>query len=141
MSCCSDSVVIHGGYEPLSQRLLSYGQDAYSDVNSRQRVVMWVFVFYDENDQCPSCKQAFSDMFSWFNKYHLFDDPVRCVRTVIEPEPEKNLIYTDLGMHKLPAVVFCTDKGQIYDIVFEFPGQKWLEEYILPYIQNDGKLG
>ena len=85
MSCCSDTVVIHGGYEPLSQRLLNYGKDAYSDVVSRQRVVMWVFVFYDENDQCPTCKQAFSDMFAWFNKYHLFDDPVRCVRTVIEP--------------------------------------------------------
>ena len=39
MSCCSDTVVIHGGYEPLSQRLLNYGKDAYSDVVSRQRVV------------------------------------------------------------------------------------------------------
>ena len=141
MSCCSNAAIIHGGYEPLSKRLLEYGKEAYSDLVSRQRVIMWVFVFYDENDQCPSCKQAFSDMFAWFNKYNLFDDPVRCVRSVIEPDPEKNWIYTDLGMHKLPAVVFCNDKGLIYDIVFEFPGQRWLEEYILPYIQNDGKIG
>jgi hypothetical protein len=141
MSCCSDAAVINGGYTPLSQRLLEYGMDAYSDLApNRQRVIMWVFIFYDQNDQCPTCKQAFDGMFSWFNKYHLLDDPVRCVRTVVEPEPEKNLIFVDRGSRKLPMVLFCNEKGMIFDELFEFPGAKWLEEYILPYIQNDGRL-
>jgi hypothetical protein len=61
------------------------------------------------------------------------------VRTVIEPEAEKNLIYTDLGMQKLPAIVFCNEKGLIYHVMFHFPEQKWLDTYILPYIQDDGK--
>lgn len=138
--CCSDGVFISGEYQPLSQRLLSYGMEAYKDVKKRQRVVMWVFMFYDESAMCPACKQSYSEMFAWFHKYNLFDDPVRCVRTVIEPEPKKNLIYTDLGMNKLPTVVFADEKGRILDILFEFPGTKWLEQYVLPFIQDDGKL-
>jgi len=138
--CCSDGVFISGEYIPLSQRLLAYGKEAYSDVTKRQRVIMWVFVFYDETDMCPQCKQSFSDMFAWFNKNNLFNDPIRCVRTVLEPDPKKNLIYTDLGMAKLPAVVFADEKCRILDILFEFPGEKWLNEYVLPYIQEDGKL-
>jgi hypothetical protein len=138
--CCSDGVFISGEYQPLSQRLLSYGMEAYKDVKKRQRVVMWVFMFYDESAMCPACKQSYSEMFAWFHKYNLFDDPVRCVRTVIEPEPKKNLIYTDLGMNKLPTVVFADEKCRILDILFEFPGTKWLEQYVLPFIQDDGKL-
>lgn len=138
--CCSDGVFISGEYQPLSHRLLSYGEEAYKDVKKHQRVVMWVFLFYDESDLCPKCKESFRDMFDWFNKYGLFNDPIRCVRTVVEPEPMKNLIYTDLGMKKLPAVVFADEKCRILDILFEFPGPRWLEEYVLPYIQDDGKL-
>lgn len=138
--CCSDGVFISGEYVPLSQRLLAYGKEAYSDVTKRQRVIMWVFIFYDESDMCPKCKESFSDMFAWFNKNNLFNDPIRCVRTVLEPEPKKNLIYTDLGMAKLPAVVFADEKCRVLDILFEFPGERWLNEYVLPYIQDDGKL-
>jgi len=138
--CCSDGVFISGEYVPLSQRLLAYGKEAYSDVTKRQRVIMWVFIFYDESDMCPKCKESFSDMFAWFNKNNLFNDPIRCVRTVLEPEPKKNLIYTDLGMAKLPAVVFADEKCRVLDILFEFPGDRWLNEYVLPYIQDDGKL-
>lgn len=138
--CCSDGVFISGEYVPLSQRLLAYGKEAYSDVTKRQRVIMWVFIFYDESDMCPKCKESFSDMFTWFNKNNLFNDPIRCVRTVLEPEPKKNLIYTDLGMAKLPAVVFADEKCRVLDILFEFPGERWLNEYVLPYIQDDGKL-
>lgn len=139
MSLSTDGVIIHGGFEMLSKRLLDYGNEAYSDLVSRQRVIMWIFIFYDENDLCPACKQAFSDLFDWLDKYNLREDPVRCVRTVIEPEPEKNLIYTDLGMQKLPAIVFCNENGLIYHVMFHFPEQKWLDTYILPYIQDDGK--
>lgn len=137
-ACCGNNVFIQSGYRTLSHRLLDYGKEAYADVTSRQRVIMWVFIFYDDSTMCKMCKAAFDEMFSWFRKYGLFDNPVRCVRTVIEDDPEKNLIYTDLGMQKLPAIVFADDNGRIIDILFEFPEAKWLENYILPYIQADG---
>lgn len=140
-ACCGDKVIIRGGYEPLSQRLLSYGKEAYSDVTAKQRVVMWIFIFYDNDSACQTCKSAFDDMFAWFHKYGLFTDPSRAVRTVVEDDPEKNLIYTDFGMSKLPMLVFTDSEGRILDILFEFPNEKWLNNYIMPYIQADGKIG
>jgi len=140
--CCGDGVFIGGEYLPLSQRLLKYGMEAYSDVKKRQRVVMWVFLFYDETKMCPTCKESFNDMFAWFNKYNLFDDPVRCVRTVIEPQPldGHNQIYSDFGMNKPPMVVFADEKCRILDILFYFPDAKWLNQYVLPFIQDDEKI-
>jgi hypothetical protein len=138
--CCSDGVFISGEYQPLCQRLLAYGHEAYKDVTKRQRVVMWVFVFYDESQMCPKCKESYRDMLNWFNKYGLFEDPIRGVRIVIEPEPQKNLLFNDYHKTQLPCVIFADEKCRVLDEVFEFPGERWLNETILPFIQDDGKL-
>lgn len=139
-SCCGENVIIRSGDELLCDRLLNYGEEEYAELSLKQRVIMWVYVFYDEKSQCPACKAAYADMFTWFNKYNLFNNPMGCARAVIEPTPEQNLIYTDLGMNKLPAILFCDEKGRIVHIKFDFPDDKWLTTHILPFFQEDGKL-
>lgn len=139
MSACCGKAVIRAGYETISQRFLNYGREAYAENTKKQRVVMWVFSFFDEQNMCKTCRTAFGEMFDWFNKYGLFDSLSTAVRLVIEPSPEQNLIYKDLGMEKLPANVFCDSEGKIIEILFEFPDSRWLDNYILPYIQEAGK--
>lgn len=138
--CCSDEVVVKGIYKPLNQRLLDFGNEVYKDCETEQRVIMWVFSFYDPESTCKACKNAFDTMYNWFNQYGLTNDPVHGVRMVVEDEPNKNLIYMDLGINKLPMHIFTDSKGKIFDIIYEFPEKKWLDEYILPYIQADSKL-
>lgn len=137
---CCEKAIIRSGYVPLSRRLLEYGEESYSDSTLTQNVVMWVFSFFDEDSMCRKCRMAFGEMFDWFDRYGLFKDPVRGVRMVIEPQASQNLIYADLGMEKLPANIFCDAEGRIIDIIFEFPEARWLEEHILPVIQNEGRI-
>lgn len=137
-SCCGEAI-IRAGYHTISQRLLMYGQEAYSENTTKQRTVMWVFSFFDQENMCKKCKTAFGEMYDWFDKYGLLTSLSTGVRIVLEPQPEQNLIYTDLGMNKLPANIFCDEHGKIIEILFEFPDKKWLENYIMPYIQEAGK--
>lgn len=137
---CCGKAVIHGEYKPLNQRLLDYGKEVYDDaVSKKQRTLIWVFSFYDEKANCPVCKGALGEMFGWFHKYNLFKDPIRSVKVVVEPEPDKNLLYTDLHLNQLPVHLFCDSNGNIFDILYDTPNEKWLETYILPIVQADGR--
>ena len=98
---------------------------------------MWVFSFFDESKMCEKCRSDFATMYEWFQKYGLFDSPTGCVRIVVEGSPGGNLIYTDLGMEKLPAHLFCDSRGRIVDILFQFPTVQWLEKHVLPFIQSE----
>ena len=138
--CCSDEVVVKGMYKPLGKRLVDFGNEVYANCDTNQRIIMWVFSFYDPNTTCKACKNAFDTMYNWFNQYGLTNDPVRGVRMVVEDEPESNLIYRDMKVTGLPMHIFTKPNGDIFDIIYEFPEPKWLDEYILPYIQADTKL-
>lgn len=124
----------------LCDRLLNYGEEEYAELSAKQRVVMWVFVFYEENTGCPACREAYAGMTDWFYKYGLFNNPMGCARLVVESTPEQNLIYTDLGISKIPAILFCDNRGRIIHMKFDFPDDKWLTTHILPIFQEDGKL-
>ena len=72
----------------------------------------------------------------WFHKYGLFTDPVRNVKWIVENEPNKNLIYQEIGFVKSPMHIFTLGNGNVIDIVAGFPDEHWLEKYILPIIQH-----
>lgn len=139
-SCCGQDVIIRSGDELLCDRLLSAGEEEYAELSAKQRVVMWVFVFYEENAGCPTCREAYAGMTDWFYKYGLFSNPMGCARFVVEPTPEQNLVYTDLGISKIPAILFCDNRGRIIHMKFDFPDDKWLTTHILPIFQEDAKL-
>lgn len=137
MSCCDEKAVIQGIYKPLNERLIEYGKEAFSDVQLNNRTILWIFSFYEQADDCEECRSSFSDMWDWFHKYGLFNNPVRSVKSVVEPEPHNNLIYNDLGFTKLPMHLFCDENGKIFDIILGFPSTAWLDTYILPIVKND----
>ena len=140
MAACCGKAIIRGGDLFLSDRLVEYGKDAFADAFDHARTVMWVFVFYSEEEKCPVCKSKLDEFFDWFNKYNLLGDPVRMVRAVVEDEPEKNLIISDIGFRKIPMVMFCRPNGDIFHINPAIPDAEWLESHILPIIQADGKV-
>lgn len=135
--CCNKTVVVKGTYKPLSTRLLDFGNEVYSGSTSTQRILMWVFSFFDEKNDCPVCRDGLSKMYGWFNKYGLTTDPVRGVRMVLENRPDTNLIYQDLGIEKLPVNIFTDSEGKVIDIIYEFPDEEWLDAYILPLVKKD----
>lgn len=121
----------------LAQRLLDYGNEVYGGCASTQRVLMWVFTFYDASADCPACRDGLERMYGWFHRYGFTTDRVRGVRMVVEDEPGKNRIYGDLGMQRLPAHIFTDSEGRIFDVLFTFPDDAWLESHILPIFQKD----
>lgn len=138
--CCPETPEIDGIYKPLSRRLVDFGNEVYADCNGSQRVIMWVFSFYDGMANCKVCKHSLDEMYGWFHKYGLLNDPVRGVRMVVEDEPHTNMIYNDFGFTKLPMHIFTDGDGKIIDMLFDFPEADWLDKYILPYLQEDAKI-
>jgi len=138
--CCGDPVRIDGIYKPLSLRLLEYGKAAYKDTTSSQRVVMWVFSFYEAKDECPVCKHGIETMYNWFDKYGLLENPARGVRIVIDDEAKKSAILDDMHVDFAPVNIFTDSEGKVIDMLFEFPNEPWLDKYILPFIQKDSSL-
>jgi len=136
-ACCPETPDIGGIYKTFSRRLVDFGNEVYSDCHASQRVIMWVFSFYDGMAHCKVCKHSLEEMYGWFHKYGLLNDPVHGVRMVVEDEPHTNMIYNELGFTKLPMHIFTDGDGKIIDILFDFPDSEWLDKYILPYIQGD----
>lgn len=139
-TCCPETPEIDGVYKTLSRRLVDFGNEVYADCASTQRVIMWVFSFYDGMSNCKVCKHSLEDMHAWFYKYGLLTDPVRGVRMVVEDEPHTNKMYNELGFSKLPMHIFTDGKGKIIDILYDFPDGEWLDKFILPYLQEDSKI-
>jgi len=131
--CCDGMNVKIGLYKPLSQRLLDFGNETYSDFTS-VNTLMWMFIFYDGNTDCPKCKSSLSDIHDWFYNKGLLDNKNGMVKIVVEPEPEKCKIYTDFGFTLKPMHIFCDSKGNIFDIFTGLPDVNWLDKHILPYI-------
>ena len=131
---------IDGIYLPLSKRLLEFGNQVYADCTSSQRVIMWVFSFYNGMANCKVCKHSLDEMYNWFHKYGMLNDPVRGVRMVVEDEPHTNRYYNELGISKLPMHIFTDGDGKIIDILYDFPDAEGLDKYILPYLQEDSKI-
>ena len=139
--CCGDKAAPLGIYRPLNERLTAYGSEAFGeDEMKRRRTAMWLFTLYKEKDACSECRSRLSVMYDWFHGYGLFDNPAGCVRFVVEPDPESNLICRDMGFSKYPMHLFCNPDGSVFDAVFGFPDAGWLEKHILPIIKNDSRL-
>ena len=138
--CCSGPVVIDGIYKPLSRSLLDYGKEVYSETTSTQRVILWVFSFYDAKSECPVCRNGIERMYDWFHKFGLLTDPVRGVRMVLDDDPDSNPVFTDLKLASKPVNIFTDENGMVYDIIYEFPDDAWLDKYILPLIQRDTRF-
>lgn len=138
--CCGEAVTVDGIYRPLSLRLLEYGRDAYKNTTSSQRVVMWVFSFYEAKNECPVCKHGIERMYEWFGKYGLLENPARGVRIVLDDEASTSAILDDMHVDYSPVNIFTDGEGKVIDMLFEFPDEAWLDKYILPFIQKDSAL-
>ena len=138
--CCPETLEIDSIYKPISRRLVDFGNEVYADCTNTQRVIMWVFSFFNGMANCKVCKHSLDEMYGWFHKYGLLNDPVRGVRMVVDDEPHMNKLYTELGFSKLPMHIFTDGGGRIIDILFDFPDAEWLDKYILPYLQEDSKI-
>lgn len=133
--CCGDKIDV-GLYKPLAKRLIDFGNEVYKDYSSC-RTLMWMFIFYDGNSDCPRCKSSLSDINDWFYKKGLLDNANAMVKIIVEPEPEKCKVYTDLGFTLKPMHIFCDPDGKIFDIFTGLPDVKWLNKHILSYIQEN----
>lgn len=138
--CCGEPVLIDGIYRPLCNTLVKYGMDAYKDVPSTPRVVMWVFSFFDAKKECPVCKHGLEEMYGWFGKHGLLENQSRAVRIVVDDDAEHSSILDDLHIDFVPVNIFTDGEGKIIDEIFEFPGEEWLERVILPFIQKDSHI-
>ena len=138
--CITETPEIDGIYKPLSRRLVDFGNEVYADCSADQRVIMWVFSCYVGMPKCKACKLSLDEVYGWFHKYGLLNDPVRGVRMVVEDEPHTNISYNDFGVTKLPMHIFTDGDGKIIDMLFDFPEADWLDKYILPYLQEDAKI-
>jgi hypothetical protein len=142
MSCCENKDPLDRIYVPLSERLIQFGEDTYGEMvmDKYKYTHMWVFTFYSDIDFCETCQKRFTSMNKWFSDYGLFDDPIRNVKWVVEDEPEKNMIYKEMGFTKTPMHIFTDSDGKIIDIFTGFPTPEWLEKYILPLIRKGTSL-
>jgi len=137
MACCEEKL-ISDIYVPLNKRLLDFGSEIIGPqlMFKCPQTMIWIFTFYYDEDMCDDCKLRFSAMNHWFQQYELFDDPIRNVKWIVEDEPNKNLIFSEIGFTKTPMHIFCRGDGSIIDIVTGFPEPRWLTKYILPIIQE-----
>ena len=142
MTCCNKKAPIDYIYVPLSERLVDFGKEVSGEQLMKQysSTFMWVFTFYGDDDLCDDCKFKFAAMNQWFQQYSLFTDPIRNVKWILEDEPEKNLIYQEMGFSKTPMHMFCDKDGKIIDIIMGFPTPEWLEKYILPLVKEEMKF-
>lgn len=142
MGCCDKKAPIDGIYVPLSKRLIEFGVETYGEqlMEKYRYTHVWVFSFYEDADMCEDCQMKFSAMNKWFMDYGLFDDPIRNVKWIVEDQPQKNLIYKEIGFTKTPMHIFTNSEGKIFDIVAGFPTAEWLEKYILPLIRQGTEL-
>ena len=138
--CCPETPEISGTYKTLSRRLVDFGNEVYADCTYDQRVIMWVFSFYDGLSNCKVCKHSLDEIYGWFHEYGFLSNPTRGVRIVVEDEPHTNLMYNELGFSKLPMHIFTDGEGKIIDILYDFPDKEWLDKFILPYLQGDSKI-
>lgn len=139
MSCCNKKAQIDYIYVPINKRLVEFGKEVSGEQLMREysNTFMWLFTFYGDDDLCDDCQFKFAAMNQWFIKYGLFTDPIRNVKWILEDEPEKNLIYQEMGFTKTPMHLFCDSNGKIIDIIMGFPTPEWLEKYILPLVKDD----
>lgn len=139
MTCCNKKAPIDHIYMPLNKRLVEFGKEVSGEqlMSEYSSTFMWVFTFYGEDDLCDDCKFKFAAMNQWFIRYGLFTDPTRNVKWILEDEPEKNLIYQEMGFTKTPMHIFSDSDGKIIDIIMGFPTPEWLEKYILPLIKDE----
>lgn len=137
MACCEEKA-IGDIYTPLNKRLVEFGSEVLGPafISKMPHTLLWIFTFFYEEDLCEECKVKFTNMNYWFHKYGLFEDPVRNVKWIVENEPNKNLIYQEMGFTKSPMHIFTNENGDVIDIVTGFPEERWLEKYILPIIQQ-----
>jgi hypothetical protein len=131
---------IDGIYLPLSKRLVEFGNQVYADCTSSQRVIMWVFSFYDADSECPVCKHGLERLRDWFAKYGLVDNPVRSVGLVADDDAKSSSVLDDLHIDFAPVNIFTDGDGKVIDILFEFPDEAWLDKNILPFIQKDSTI-
>lgn len=138
MGCCED-IPIDGEYIPIHRRFLEYGKDSYGDTLAEKFPIthMWIFTFYEDAELCTECQDKLSEMHSWFEKYNLFNDPIKNVKWVVDDDIANNLILIDLHVNKTPVHFFCDSDGKIVDIVYGFPDTVWLEKHILPLITKE----
>lgn len=139
MTCCNKKAPLDHIYVPLSKRLIEFGAEVSGEQLMREysTTFMWIFTFADAKEICEECNFKLAAMNDWFMQYGLFTDPTHNVKWIYEDEPEKNLIYKEMGFTKTPMHVFCDSSGKIIDIIMGFPTPEWLEKYILPIIRKD----
>ncbi len=133
---CCDGKFDVGLYKPLSQQLVDFGNECFANFVDRN-TLMWMFIFYDGENDCPKCRSSLADIHDWFYKKGLLDSSNNMVKIVVEPEPEKCKIYTSLGLTLKPMHIFCEPDGKIFDIFTGLPDSKWLDKHIYPYIQKN----
>ena len=137
MSTIGSRAAVDTIYNPLSKRLIDFGNDAYEHQdNNNIHTTLWLFTFYSEENLCEPSQPRFTEMHTWFDNYGLFNDPISNVKWVVEDEPSKNLIYTEMGFTKNPMHIFTDSDGNIFDIFIGFPNSTWLEKHILPLIRK-----
>ena len=139
MPCCKKNATLDTIYTPISKRLIEFGNEVYGEegMSKYKETFLWIFSFYDNAEMCEECKFKFSAMSKWFSDYGMFKNVTRNVKWILEDEPTKNLIFTEMGLSKTPIHIFTDSTGKILDMVVGFPTIEWLESYILPLIQED----
>lgn len=142
MTCCDKKAPIDHVYVPLNKRLVDFGKEVSGEdlMKEYSYTFMWIFTFYTEDDLCDDCQYKFSIMYQWFQKYGLFTDVTRNVKWIHEHEPDKNLIYREMGFTKTPMHLFCDSEGKIIDMIMGFPTPEWLDKYILPLVKEEMKF-
>lgn len=142
MACCGQKSQLDNIYLPLNKRLVEFGKEVSGEslMNAYPSTFIWVFTFYREQDMCEECHDNLGAVNKWFVKYGMYTDPIRNLKWIIEDEPDRNLIYKELGLTKSPTHIFCDGDGKIVDIISGIPSTEWLEKHILPLFQQDMKL-
>lgn len=142
MSCCEQKAQLDTIYLPLNRRLVEFGKEVSGEplMNVYPNTFLWVFTFYNEEDICEECQDKLGGINKWFTDYGMYTNPTRNLKWIIEEEPDKNLIYKELGFTKSPLHLFCDGDGKIIDIISGIPTTEWLEKHILPLYQRDTRL-
>jgi hypothetical protein len=142
MSCCEQKAQLDTIYLPLNRRLVEFGKEVSGDplMNIYPNTFLWVFTFYNEEDICEECQDKLGGINKWFSDYGMYTNPTRNLKWIIEEEPDKNLIYKELGFTKSPMHLFCDGDGKIIDIINGIPTTEWLEKHILSLYQRDTRI-
>ena len=142
MSCCPKKAIVDGEYVPLNARLVEYGKSSYGEVLMKRfpNTKVWIFSFFDGKKICPDCRDRFGIMAKWLNEYGFQEDPINNVKWIFENfegadgKHVENMIWNEFGLTKMPLHIFCDSDGNIFNMYVGFPDEKWLVEYLRPYI-------